>query len=108
MSVYTALLTGAQASMEARELAGELSRWHDAMVLHQRHVRREGAGAACSTECPHAVAGRLWREARRLLGPMADRLEFLRACAEGPALPVADPHLPPDADAQPRSRLSTR
>ncbi len=97
MSVYTALLTGAQASMEARELAGQLSRWHDAMVLHQRQVRRVGAGAACSTECPCAVAARLWREARRLLGPLAGRLEVLRACAESSAPPVANARHAPHA-----------
>lgn len=62
----------------------ELRQWHDEMVLHQRHVRRVGAGAACSEECPHAAGRRLWTQAEALLGPDASALTFLRRCA-GPA-----------------------
>ncbi len=82
MSLYTRLVSEARETAEARGLARALAEWHDEMVLHQRHVRRVGAREACSAECPHAAAAELWRDARRILGPTADRLEFLRACAE--------------------------
>lgn len=82
MSLYSRLVNEAEASADTRELARTLTEWHDAMVLHQRHVRRAGVRAACSAECPHATAAELWKEARQVLGPAADRLEFLRECAE--------------------------
>jgi len=86
--LYARLLTDAQATTEARDLTRALAHWHDQMVLHQRQVERAGVRAACSAECPHAMAADLWKEARRVLGPIAARLEFLRACAEPPG-PVA-------------------
>jgi hypothetical protein len=82
MSLYTSLVSEAQGTTEARDLARALTEWHDEMVLHQRHVRRAGGREACSAECPHAVAVELWKEARRVLGTAANRLEFLRECAE--------------------------
>ncbi len=88
MSLYTTLVSEGAASADTRDLVRALTEWHDAMVLHQRHVRRAGVREACSTECPHAAAVELWKEARRVLGPAADRLEFLRVCA-GALQPVA-------------------
>jgi len=88
MSLYTRLVSEAYASVEVLDLARALTRWHDEMVLHQRHVRRAGAREACSADCPHAAAAELWKEAVRILGPTADRLEFLRECA-GSLEPVA-------------------
>ena len=88
MSVYTQLVTEVRPTAEARDLARALAEWHDQMVLHQRHVRRSGMTEACSSECPHAVAAELWKEACRVLGPDARRLEFLRRCA-GRREPVA-------------------
>jgi hypothetical protein len=81
MSLYTRLLSEAAASADTRQLDRALAEWHDQMVLHLRLVRRVGARDACSAECPHAAAAELWKEARRVLGPVADRLEFLRECA---------------------------
>ncbi|MGE5360682.1 MAG: hypothetical protein ACM3NQ_16825 [Bacteroidales bacterium] len=88
MSLYARLVSDAEASGDTRALARALTEWHDAMVRHQRHVRRAGVREACSAECPHAVAAELWKEARRVLGPAAERLEFLRECVEALA-PVA-------------------
>jgi len=82
MSLYARLVSEAEATNDTRELARALTEWHDAMVLHQRHVRRAGVRVACSAECPHATAAALWKEAREVLGQAADRLEFLRECAE--------------------------
>ena len=70
---------------EARRLAETLSRWHDEMVWHQRHVARVGVTASCSDSCPHAVAVDLWQEARAVYGAAADQLTFLRSTLEAPA-----------------------
>ena len=88
MSLYTRLVAGAQATTDGRDLARALDQWHDEMVRHQRHLTRAVAGEACSEECAHAVAAELWKEARRVLGPGANRLEFLRQCA-GRLEPIA-------------------
>jgi hypothetical protein len=82
MSLYTRLVSEAEATADTRALARALTEWHDTMVLHRRHVERAGPREACSAECPHAVAAELWKEARRVLGPAAERLAFLRECAE--------------------------
>jgi hypothetical protein len=80
MNPYTLLDDGQE---DQRRLIQELRAWHDEMVMHQRTVRRLGA-AACSDECPHVEGRRLWAEARTLLGPAAETLTFLRACADAP------------------------
>jgi hypothetical protein len=68
-------------STEALDLAGQLSAWHDEMVVHARAVARSGR-AECDESCPHARAIELWRAAREILGDAAaDRLVFLRTAA---------------------------
>lgn len=62
------------ATREAVELGERLSAWHDAIVAHER--QRAGV---CGDECPHILAGPLWREAVRVFGPYAADLKFLRA-----------------------------
>ncbi|HOG30134.1 MAG TPA: hypothetical protein PLT35_12720, partial [Vicinamibacterales bacterium] len=62
----------------------ELMAWHDEMVQHRRVVAQLGPDLACSDTCPHQTGRRLWREAREILGPKADTLIFLRACATQP------------------------
>lgn len=74
---------------EQRRFLGDLQRWHDEMVVHQRFVQRLGQDG-CSDGCPHAEGRRLWREARERLGPAANGLTFLRSCA-GEAPPPAPP-----------------
>lgn len=75
MTLYKAL-GNAAGSMEARELAGRLATWHDAMVKHLRYVTV--TGAVCADGCPHEEARALWREARALFGDATAKLVFLR------------------------------
>lgn len=63
---------------DAEELAQELSRWHDAMVLHERLAT---SCADDDDDCPHTEARELWRAARQLFGDEADNLVFLRTAA---------------------------
>lgn len=63
---------------DVRDLVEQLGAWHDAMVLHQRTVRRLGPEEACDEECAHAVGRDLWAEAKQRLGPAAETLTFLR------------------------------
>jgi hypothetical protein len=65
---------------EAVELAGQLSAWHDTMVVHTRALAR-GRASLCDDSCPHARAIELWRAAREILRDDADRLSFLKAAA---------------------------
>ncbi len=67
---------------EVRRFIQELGEWHDEMVLHERAVRRLGSEVTCSDSCPHAVGRQLWSEAKRLLGPKAEQLTFLRNCVQ--------------------------
>ncbi len=68
-------------SIEAVELAHELSSWHDQMVMHARAVARQGSGGRCDESCPHARAIELWRAAREILGDAAHQLAFLKTAA---------------------------
>lgn len=67
-------------SVEALDLADELSTWHDDMVVHARAIARGGL-VECDESCPHARAIELWRTAREILGEAADRLVFLKTAA---------------------------
>jgi hypothetical protein len=67
-------------SAKALELAGQLTAWHDDMVVHARAVARPGA-AQCDDACPHARAVELWRAAREILHEAAEQLSFLKAAA---------------------------
>ena len=83
-----AMLTPAGHEARRRQLVDELQHWHDEMVMHQRIVRL--GEDSCSDDCPHAEGRRLWRDAKEILGPEADRLTFLRRCAEAaPPRPVS-------------------
>jgi hypothetical protein len=66
---------------DATALAGRLTAWHDAMVTHERALRRGRAEAACDEDCPHAEARTLWVEAVEVFGSRADDLGFLRSRA---------------------------
>ena len=61
MNLYTRVGSG-NSTHEAAALAARLSAWHDAMVAHERRLRR-GTGTGCGDECPHADARGLWAEA---------------------------------------------
>ena len=63
-------------TLEARDLAQQLVRWHDAMVKHLRvmnHHRRR-----CSEGCPHEEAQTLWSAALDVFGDDASALGFLQ------------------------------
>lgn len=77
LDVYR-LLANQVGTADADELSQELSRWHDAMVLHER------ASCAEPDDCPHADARELWAAARRVFGDQAETLVFLRASADQP------------------------
>jgi hypothetical protein len=79
MNLYMMVGSGV-ASMEATALSARLAAWHDAMVAHERRIRRDGA-AECHEECPHAEARVLWREAVKTFGHRAQDLTFLRTRA---------------------------
>ena len=68
---------------DATSLSARLSAWHDAMVTHERELRRGSAGDVCDDECPHAEARALWSQARTILGTRARELRFLRSRASG-------------------------
>jgi hypothetical protein len=67
------------ASPDARELARQLSSWHDRMVAHDRLTR--ALRQSCDDECPHAESIELWQMAQQLLGDFAEDLTFLRTTA---------------------------
>jgi hypothetical protein len=62
---------------EARELAVQLTAWHDAMVRHVRITNSRGAGT-CGDGCPHDEAATLWTAALTMFGERATTLAFLR------------------------------
>jgi len=62
---------------EARALAAELLRWHDAMVIHLRSAGSHRA-PACEDDCPHDEAPALWSAACEIFGDDAYELQFLR------------------------------
>lgn len=66
-------------SPDARELAPQLSSWHDRMVAHDRLTR--ALRQSCDDGCPHEESIELWQAARRVLGKVADDLTFLRTTA---------------------------
>jgi hypothetical protein len=69
---------------EAQDLAEKLASWHDAMVTHERRLKKLGAAeAGCGPQdyCPHAEAGDLWRKATIVFGAAAQDLVFLRSRA---------------------------
>lgn len=69
---------------DALELANELREWHDAMVTHERMLRRSGVDEEPADEdCPHTEAVVLWTRAQRILGTYARELTFLQRSAEG-------------------------
>ncbi|MFO7301188.1 MAG: hypothetical protein DIU54_002105 [Acidobacteriota bacterium] len=76
LDVYR-VVAGRVGSPDAEELADELSRWHKAMVLHER------LATDCDEdeECPHSEARELWNEARRIFGEEAENLVFLKNSA---------------------------
>jgi hypothetical protein len=87
MNVYLRL--GDQvATTEARELAGQLVTWHDAMV---KHLRVPGArrDAQCSDDCPHDEAAFLWTAVQRTFGAGAPELMFLRSHGQAKRLTTA-------------------
>ena len=64
-------------TLEARDLAHQLVRWHDAMVKHLRvmnHHRRR-----CQEGCPHEEARTLWLAALDVFGDGARALGFLQS-----------------------------
>jgi hypothetical protein len=65
---------------DAIDLANRLVTWHDAMVAHERAIKRE-VSEGCDQPCPHDEALELWREAQQVFGPTAEELTFLRAQA---------------------------
>jgi hypothetical protein len=75
---------------DARDLAQQLVRWHDAMVKHLRVMTHEGR--RCSEGCPHDEARGLWSAALDVFGSDASTLEFLQRHGGTPlghAAPIA-------------------
>ena len=77
MNIYRRLgdLVG---TSDARDLAGQLVAWHDAMVRHLR-VLGSRRDARCAEGCPHENAALLWTAAQRAFGSRARELMFLRS-----------------------------
>jgi hypothetical protein len=84
MNPYVALAARINTG-DAVSLCSRLTAWHDAMVMHERSLRRRVAGEACDEECPHSEARTLWREAVTTFGSLAADLGFLRSRADQPA-----------------------
>ena len=68
-------------TLEARALAQDLIRWHDAMVKHLRVAKQRDRG--CWDGCPHDEARALWSSALDTFGEHASELQFL--CMHGAA-----------------------
>jgi len=80
MTPYTILSSGV-GTQQSTTLSERLSAWHDAMVAHERRLRRGTTSDACDDECPHAEARALWLEAVAVFGARAQGLTFLRSRA---------------------------
>jgi hypothetical protein len=78
MSPY-AILGSSVGTAEAASLCARLTAWHDAMVAHERRLRRGRTTDGCDDQCPHVEARTLWAEALATLGPRARELTFLRS-----------------------------
>ena len=83
------LLAARVGTPEAQFLAGRLSAWHDATVIHRRRAYFARSTDPCSADCPCGRAPYYWAEARRVFGPVAADLTFLRALAEDDAVTSA-------------------
>jgi hypothetical protein len=64
-------------TLEVRDLAQQLVRWHDAMVKHLRVINRHGR--RCPEGCPHEEARTLWLAALDVFGDGASALGFLQS-----------------------------
>jgi hypothetical protein len=96
-------------TQDALDLANRLVAWHDAMVAHERAIKRE-VSEGCDQPCPHDEALDLWREAQQVFGPAAAELAFLRAQAEATAQPASVPQEAPQKaahDSSSRDRASS-
>ncbi|MGC4084977.1 MAG: hypothetical protein QM736_23390 [Vicinamibacterales bacterium] len=82
MNLY-AMLSSGFGSHEATALCAKLTAWHDAMVAHERKLRKGSGGEICDDECPHMEADLLWKEAVATFGSRAHELIFLRTRALG-------------------------
>ena len=71
------LVANRMGTTEARALAAELLRWHDAMVIHLRSSGSRHA-SDCEDDCPHDEALALWSAACEIFGDDAYELHFLR------------------------------
>jgi hypothetical protein len=80
MNIYK-LLGDRIGTLEARDLAQELVRWHDAMVKHLRVQSQHGG--RCADSCPHEAARALWSEALDVFGERAADLRFLQSHGGG-------------------------
>ena len=81
LDVYR-LLANRVGTNAAEELARELSKWHDAMVRHERVLAAVGRACLGTDECPHAEAADLWMRVQQIFGEHAAELTFLRTSAE--------------------------
>jgi hypothetical protein len=63
-------------TLEARALAQQLVRWHDAMVKHLRAMDRHGR--RCAEGCPHEEARTSWLAALDAFGDGVSALGFLQ------------------------------
>jgi hypothetical protein len=71
------LVANRMGTNEARALAAELLKWHDAMVIHLRSSESRHA-SQCEDDCPHDEAPALWSAACEIFGDDAYELPFLR------------------------------
>ena len=93
MTLYLTLGSGI-GTTEGVSLSVRLAAWHDAMVSHERHLRRARTADTCDEACPHAEARTLWAEALAAFGSRANELTFLRSRAIG-ASPQSEERIAP-------------
>lgn len=84
MNPYMLLASSSDAGT-AQDLRDRLTDWHDAMVRHERRLRRDQSDERCHEECPHADARLLWAEAVAVFGRRAGALTFLQSRAAATA-----------------------
>ena len=98
-----AILSSGIGDTEAASLSARLTRWHDAIVAHERRLRAGRGAESCDEECPHGEAQTLWAEAQATFGARAVELTFLRSRA-AVRPPIQD--LPPAADGMKASQTA--
>src|SRR5687768_12831509 len=93
-------------TLEARALARELLKWHDAMVKHLRLTAHRGR--QCPEGCPHEEARGLWSAVMDVFGHDADEVTFLRVHGSSRTRPASAAIIALAADRSPRRIVDDR